>query len=174
MSALLKLALASATIATLTIFPTRQAESEPPLPEARLERAIQTQQDDLVEAPTPIAPIPTELQPICACESKGSPTATPRQFNDDGTVIEGPGNNWGVCQINATAHEEETRILGLDYMTREGNIAFAEWLYAKRGYKPWYKWSGHCWENDPRVNQEKLREAREALEAVSPTPPLEG
>lgn len=113
--------------------------------------------------PKPLMPVPTHLKPVCACESLGDPNAEPRQFNPDGTVIQGPGNNWGICQINATAHDAEAKALGIDYMTREGNIAFANILYAGRGYKPWYPWSGHCWENDPRIDQVKLQEAKEAL-----------
>lgn len=111
----------------------------------------------------PLAQVPEHLKPVCNCESKGNPIVDGRQFNDDGTVVEGPGNNWGICQINATVHTEEAKALGIDFMTREGNIAFAEVLYAKRGYKPWYKWSGHCWKNDPRIDQTSLLEAIEAL-----------
>lgn len=107
--------------------------------------------------------LPEHLKPVCACESLGDPNAEPRQFNADGSVVHGPGNNWGICQINATAHAEEAKALGIDYMTREGNIDFALYLYSKRGYKPWYPWSGHCWENDPRIDPVKLQEARDAL-----------
>lgn len=118
-------------------------------------------QEAIVEPPPP--EIPAYLMPVGGCESKGSPDAPPTQYNADGSVIHGPGNNWGAFQINATAHAVRAKALGIDFMTREGNIAFAKILYAESGYKPWYQWSGHCWENDPRVDQEKLAEARAAL-----------
>ncbi len=113
----------------------------------------------LVSTTSPaIAPVPLHLKPVCNCESEGDPNVDGRQFNPDGSVVHGPGNNWGICQINATAHEARAKALGIDYMTREGNIAFAELLYSERGYRPWYKWSGHCWKDDPRIDQEKLAE----------------
>lgn len=115
-------------------------------------------QFEVLPPPAPVlAPIPAYLQPVCSCESKGSPTAVAKQFNPDGSVVHGPGNNWGICQINATAHQARAKALGIDYMTREGNIAFAELLFSESGYRPWYKWSGHCWKDDPRIDQEALR-----------------
>lgn len=111
----------------------------------------------------PLAQVPEHLKPVCNCESLGDPDVDGRQFNDDGSVIVGPGGNYGICQINKFAHDKRAKALGIDYMTREGNIAFAELLYSERGYKPWYKWSGHCFKDDPRINQDRLQEAQEAL-----------
>lgn len=100
--------------------------------------------------------LPEYLKPVCNCESMGDPDVEAQQYRADGTVIEGPGNNWGMCQINATVHAERAALLGIDYMTREGNIEFAELLFAESGYRPWYQWSGHCWKNDPRIDQKVL------------------
>lgn len=108
--------------------------------------------------PLPIVELqlPEYLKPVCNCESMGNPNIEAQQYRADGSVIEGPGANFGMCQINATAHAERAKALGIDFMSREGNIEFAELLYAESGYKPWYPWSGHCWENDPRIDQEVL------------------
>lgn len=104
--------------------------------------------------------VPEYLMPVGGCESLGDPNAEPTQFRSDGSVIEGPGNNWGAFQINGTAHDDRTKALGIDYMTYNGNVQFAKLLYEESGYRPWYQWSGHCWENDPRIDQQKLKEAR--------------
>lgn len=108
----------------------------------------------------PTAVLHPELVPVCGCESKGSPHVEPQQFNADGSVIEGPGNNWGMCQINATAHQSRADVLGIDFYTEEGNIQYANMLYKESGYAPWYTWSGHCWEDDPRINQYELQKVQ--------------
>lgn len=83
-----------------------------------------------------------ELLPVCGCESMGDPDAEPQQFNKDGTIKYYKGN-YGMCQINQI-HIPEASKMGMDIMTPEGNIQFANYLYSKKGYQPWNQWSGHC------------------------------
>lgn len=94
---------------------------------------------------TPLSTIPLLLR-ICACESAGDPNATPRQFNDDGSVLHGRVH-WadeGECQISADQWGLQANALGDDLATAEGNAAFAEWLYGEQGSRPWAA-SENCW-----------------------------
>lgn len=52
----------------------------------------------------------------------------------------------GVMQINERYHGDTARKLGIDIYTLEGNVAYARYLYEKKGVKPW-KASEHCWSN---------------------------
>jgi len=83
---------------------------------------------------------------VCGCESNGNPYSEPQQFHANGTVIRGVINNQdiGMCQINLKYHGESAVRLGLDLFTREGNIKYANMLFASQGYQPW-SWSKHCW-----------------------------
>lgn len=89
------------------------------------------------------------LVPICACESTGKKTGKPTQFNSDGTVKRGKinPNDIGICQINTeprNGHLVQSKKLGFDVYTEEGNIKYANWLYKKQGSTPW-NWSKKCW-----------------------------
>ena len=77
---------------------------------------------------------------IAFCESGG------RQFNSDGTVIRGRENpkDVGKFQINEYYHLADSKRLGMDIYTLEGNTAYAMHLYKTQGTKPW-NWSKHCW-----------------------------
>ncbi len=102
------------------------------------------------QAPTPLESFsflaPMELVRICACESAGSPDATPIQFNANGSVVHGRVHkpDTGACQINASVHAKEAKALGMDLNTLEGNLQFALQLYSKEGNKPWSQ-SKSCW-----------------------------
>jgi len=103
-------------------------------------------------APSSVLSVPTTptllpaLLPICSCESAGSPTATPRQFDDEGNVLHGKidPDDIGSCQINARYHLKEAEKLSYDIYTEAGNINYANWLYLKEGTKPWLH-SKKCW-----------------------------
>lgn len=77
---------------------------------------------------------------IAECESQF------RQFDKDGNVLSGVQNNLdkGVYQINEKYHLEASKKFGVDIYTLEGNIAYAKYLYATQGTKPW-GWSRGCW-----------------------------
>lgn len=80
------------------------------------------------------------LAEIARCES------TFRQYNSSGEVIKGKVNksDVGVMQINKYYHLDQAEKLGYDLHTIEGNMSYAEWLYAKEGTKPWNS-SSKCW-----------------------------
>lgn len=86
--------------------------------------------------------IPAILEKISYCESRN------RQFNADGSVHRGEINpqDVGKYQINEHYHLAESRRLGYDIYTLEGNTAYALYLYEHQGTKPW-NWSKHCWSN---------------------------
>jgi hypothetical protein len=93
------------------------------------------------------------LERIAACESEGSPTAIPRQFHSDGSILWGNDpktgkpimRDVGILQINTWAHAEEIVAMHLDVISSEtDNIKFGEYLYNKYGTQPWTASEG-CW-----------------------------
>lgn len=86
-----------------------------------------------------------ELYRILACES-GRGIGKPQQFNKDGTVLRGKINHSdvGAAQINEYYHLAESKRLGYDIYTLEGNIAYAKYLYDTQGSQPWSE-SESCW-----------------------------
>lgn len=88
-----------------------------------------------------------ELVPVCACETKWDPTATPTHYEADGvTVLTGRVHpaDVGICQINTAVHGERLFELGLDAYVEKDNITFANLLFGEQGYAPW-QWSEKCW-----------------------------
>lgn len=77
---------------------------------------------------------------IAKCESQY------RQYDKNGNVLRGIENNLdvGVMQINEKYHLKDSKKLGYDIYTIEGNTAYAEYLYDKQGAKPWMS-SSPCW-----------------------------
>jgi hypothetical protein len=77
---------------------------------------------------------------IARCESRN------RQFTPTGNIIRGEINEFdvGVMQINEMYHLEDSRKLGYDIYTIEGNTAYARYLYERQGAKPWLS-SSPCW-----------------------------
>lgn len=84
--------------------------------------------------------IPLVMQEIARCESGN------RQFNDDGSVLRGVINSKDVgrFQINEYYHLEQSKKLGMDIYTWDGNTEYAMWLYENKGTIPW-NWSKKCW-----------------------------
>lgn len=80
------------------------------------------------------------LAEIAFCESSY------RQLDRNGNVIRGIVDNddVGVMQINLRYHGVAAEKLGFDLHTVEGNVAYAKYLYARQGTKPW-KASEPCW-----------------------------
>src|SRR3989344_4218315 len=87
-------------------------------------------------------PAEAALQIIAQCESRGL------QFNPDGSVVTNKNKNGtidrGKWQINSS-HDAETKRLGIDISTEEGNEKFARILYAKNELRDWEA-TRHCWE----------------------------
>ena len=70
-----------------------------------------------------------------------------KQFKEDGTVLTNPDPNSsasGIFQILAITHGPTAKNLGMDILTPEGNMDFAEHLYSKNGLSDW-KESEFCW-----------------------------
>jgi hypothetical protein len=85
------------------------------------------------------ADIPIMIE-VARCESRN------RQFTPTGDIIRGEVNKFdvGVMQINEMYHLEDSRKLGYDIYTIEGNTAYARYLYERQGAKPWLS-SSPCW-----------------------------
>ncbi|MDB5266300.1 MAG: hypothetical protein JWN89_115 [Parcubacteria group bacterium] len=47
-------------------------------------------------------------------------------------------------QINENYHLEDSKKLGYNIYTIEGNVAYAKYIYDKSGAKPWMS-SSPCW-----------------------------
>jgi hypothetical protein len=73
-----------------------------------------------------------EMVAVAKCESGF------RQFTASGAVLRGPGDNIGVFQINEKSHATNSKNLGFDIYTVEGNIGYAKYLYDKQGTRPWF------------------------------------
>lgn len=80
------------------------------------------------------------LVEIARCESEF------RQFDKNGNLIRGRVDNAdvGVMQINERYHLEDSKKLGFNIHTIEGNVAYAKYLYEKSGSRPWNA-SQPCW-----------------------------
>jgi len=109
--------------------PAEPVPEPPPTPQEYLVAEIGRQ--DLADRDATI------LTEIIRCESGWE------QLWSDGTVKVSNGNI-GLAQINATAHEEEYKRLGLDPYDTFENLTYAVILYKREGVTPWRKWSGHC------------------------------
>ena len=68
-----------------------------------------------------------------------------RQQNPDGSVLRGRQNpkDVGLFQINEDYWLEESKKVGYDIYTTDGNIAMAKYIYEKRGTRDW-GWSKPC------------------------------
>jgi len=100
----------------------------------------QTVENQIVEYARKEGVDPQLPMKIAYCES------THRQFDEDGSVLRGKANpqDVGVFQINEYYHLADSKKLGYDIHTQEGNIAYAMQLYKKQGSRPW-NWSKPCW-----------------------------
>lgn len=80
------------------------------------------------------------LVSIAKCES------TFKHLDKNGNVVRGKINKQdvGVMQINEKYHLKESEALGYDIYTLEGNMAYAKYLYEKKGSQPWVS-SSACW-----------------------------
>lgn len=99
--------------------------------------------------PLPAPILNQALVPICTCES-GQGSGKPQQYDlVTGGVLHGKQNynDIGMCQINTqpeNGHLVASLKKGWDIYTEDGNIRYANWLYAHEGSTPW-NWSKGCW-----------------------------
>ncbi len=107
-----------------------------PLADAYQDRKPRTTKQIVTEyfADTPI------MIDIARCESEF------RQTDGNGNLLRGVVNrsDVGVMQINEYYHLKDSKKLGLDIHTIEGNMAYARHLYEKQGARPWIA-SSACW-----------------------------
>ena len=86
------------------------------------------------------------MRKIAYCESRN------RQFDKDGSVIRGVVNSRdvGIFQINEKYHLSDSKKMGLNIHTVEGNLEYAKYLYEKQGTRPWNS-SKPCWGNTEKL-----------------------
>ena len=77
---------------------------------------------------------------IAYCESRF------RQYDGDGNLFRGwvDSADVGVMQVNERYHLEDSKKLGYDIHTVDGNLGYARHLYDTQGVQPW-KSSAPCW-----------------------------
>jgi hypothetical protein len=80
------------------------------------------------------------LAEVARCES------TFTQFSKNGKVMRGIENSAdvGLMQINEYYHAESAKKFGYNIYSVEGNLAYAKYLYDKKGTAPWSA-SSPCW-----------------------------
>ena len=121
----------------------KESEGTESVVEAKRERKLTTEEHvrDFFSG----VPIMVE---IARCESGF------RHYNSDGSVLRGFVNrsDVGVMQINKFYHGDRADQLGLDIFSREGNLAYAMYLYEKQGTTPWLA-SRACWGQHREIAQ---------------------
>jgi hypothetical protein len=80
------------------------------------------------------------LSKVAFCESRY------RQVDGNGEILRGVVNSKdvGVMQINEDFHSLESKKLGMDIHTLDGNLKYAKHLYDTEGLRPWAS-SSKCW-----------------------------
>jgi hypothetical protein len=80
------------------------------------------------------------MQKIAYCESRN------RQFATDGSSLRGVVNSRdvGIFQVNEKYHLADSKKMGIDIHTIEGNMKYARHLYKSQGTQPWSS-SSPCW-----------------------------
>ncbi len=82
------------------------------------------------------------MQKIAYCESRN------RQFDKDGSILRGVVNSKdvGIFQINEKYHLSDSKDMGVNIYSIEGNMEYAKYLYENQGTAPWIS-SRPCWGN---------------------------
>jgi len=112
-------------------------ENSAAVPVAKQEMASSTTIENYTRAYYKDTPI---LAEIAKCESQFS------QFDKDGNVVRGRKNkaDVGIMQINEYYHLEDSKNVGIDIYTIDGNLAYGKRLYDIYGTSAW-KSSQKCW-----------------------------
>lgn len=86
------------------------------------------------------------LSKVAFCESRY------RQVDQNGETLRGIVNSKdvGVMQINEDYHSLESKRLGMDIHTLDGNLEYAKHLYDTEGLRPWAS-SSRCWDKGQSV-----------------------
>ncbi len=96
------------------------------------------------------------LAEVAKCESDF------RQYDEHGAVLRGRENgaDVGVMQINEKYHLAESKRLGMDIYTIEGNLRYAQVLYNQMGTDPWSA-SAPCWSKAlPKTTNAQVAKAK--------------
>ncbi|MBC7981606.1 hypothetical protein H7X65_00850 [Candidatus Parcubacteria bacterium] len=82
------------------------------------------------------------MQKIAYCESRN------RQYSKDGSTLRGVVNSRdvGIFQVNEKYHLSDSKKMGIDIHTVDGNLEYARHLYESQGTQPWSS-SRPCWGN---------------------------
>ncbi len=90
------------------------------------------------------------LVEIARCESSF------RQLDENGKLLRGKVNKGdvGLMQINEYYHADKAEELGFDLETLHGNMAYAKYLYDKKGTAPWIS-SKPCWKTALKGSENK-------------------
>ena len=83
---------------------------------------------------------------IAWCESKF------KHFGTNGDIIRGEINasDVGVMQINEFYHSKTADRLGYNLYSLNGNLLYADYLFAKEGTAPWFA-SSNCWSRENQI-----------------------
>jgi len=86
------------------------------------------------------------MQKIAYCESRN------RQFGKDGSVFRGVVNNKdvGIFQVNERYHLADSKKMGINIHSVDGNMEYARHLYETQGTQPWSS-SRPCWGNYEKI-----------------------
>ena len=86
------------------------------------------------------------MHKIAFCESRN------RQFDKNGSVMRGVVNSKdvGILQINERYHLSDSKKMGINIYTIDGNLEYARHLYENQGTQPWSS-SRPCWGNAVKI-----------------------
>ncbi len=125
------LALAFSTVFS-TATPAKIVVPPPPQPVPKVETVKERVQAYFADIPIMVA--------ISGCESFY------RQYDTNGKIYRGEINNKdvGLMQINEHYHLDDSKALGYNIYSIEGNLSYARYLYEQEGTAPWDS-SSYCW-----------------------------
>ncbi len=127
-----------ATVASTTVTMTEiVSSSSKPLTKKELRKQLNATVGPALKSYFKDAPI---MERVAFCES------THTQFISEGVVHRGVVNtkDVGIFQINERYHLKDSKNMGIDIYTIEGNMEYARHLYETQGLQPWSA-SRPCW-----------------------------
>jgi hypothetical protein len=128
----------NATVASSSVAMTDIAtSSSKALTKKQIRKQLNSQVGPALKSYFKDAPI---MERVAFCES------THTQFISEGVVHRGVVNNKdvGIFQINEKYHLKDSKKMGIDIYSIEGNMEYAKHLYEEQGLQPWSA-SRPCW-----------------------------
>lgn len=127
-----------ATVASSSVVVTEiVSSSSKPLTKKEVQKQLNASIGPALKSYFKDAPI---MERVAFCES------THMQFDSTGVVHRGIVNNKdvGIFQINEKYHLKDSKNMGIDIYSIEGNMEYARYLYETQGLQPWSA-SKPCW-----------------------------